>query len=150
MSGQSATPSSKARPDAAPDPGSAAFPKDARVLKPGDFRRIYDNGVRVTCSYFAAFCLREVNGDRPRFGFTVSRAQGKAVVRNRMRRRLREAVRLEQRQFELGSQVVFNPRKPVLTATIDELRREVCRAADRFANNTATKPKPAAERKQPQ
>lgn len=35
-----------------------------------------------------------VSGSGPRFGFTVTKQMGKAVVRNRMRRRLREAVRL--------------------------------------------------------
>ena len=120
-------------------PESAGFPKGARILKPGDFRKIYDNGVRVTGPFFAAFCLVDPKGTRPRFGFTVPRAVGKAVDRNAIRRRLREAVRLVQHQFAPNAQVIFNPRRPVLLAAFDDLRKEVSRVASRFAQLSVPK-----------
>lgn len=74
-----------------------------------------------------AFCLAREEGADPRVGFTVPRALGNAVARNRIRRRLREAVRT--RLFKLGPRwdVVFNPRKSVLKAPIEDLEKEVDR-----------------------
>jgi ribonuclease P protein component len=110
-----------------------AFPKSSRILKPSDFRKVYDQGTRMTCPSFAAFYLPDpepVTG--PHFGFTTPRALGKAVVRNRIRRRLREAVRHEQHRFPVGMNVVFNPRKLVLEVPFETLRQEVARLAGRF------------------
>ena len=113
-------------------PISFGFPKSARILKATDFRKVYNEGTRFAGPYFAAFCLRvrrEQGG--PRLGFTVSRAFGKAVARNRVKRRLREALRV--RLPKIGSQwdIVVNPRRLALTATPEELRREVDRLVER-------------------
>jgi ribonuclease P protein component len=64
-------------------------------------------------------------------GFTVPRVFGKAVKRNLVKRRLREALRV--RLHEIGSQwdIVINPRRLALTATPEELHREVERLVAR-------------------
>jgi len=63
----------------------------------------------------------------PRVGFTVGRALGGAVVRNRMKRRLREAVRLTGPLTAGAVDVVINPKKMLLTnefaAVLNEVRR---------------------------
>jgi len=64
----------------------------------------------------------------PRVGFTVGRVLGGAVDRNRMRRRLREAVRKHLIGLTASVDVVINPRKSVLTAEFPELMSEVERA----------------------
>ena len=63
-----------------------------------------------------------------RVGFTVGRALGGAVVRNRMKRRLREAVRLSHPPLALNADVVINPKKSLLTADFEDVRNEVRRA----------------------
>jgi ribonuclease P protein component len=52
-----------------------------------------------------------------RFGFSVSTRIGNAVVRNRIKRRLREIMRLKQQEIEPGWDLVFIARKPVASAT---------------------------------
>lgn len=112
--------------------GDFSFPKSSRILKPSDYRKVYDQGKRMTCPYFAAFCFSppDFHGG-PLFGFTTPRALGKAVVRNRLRRRVREAVRLEKAGFPASWMVVFNPRRAALDAPFEVLRKEVARVASR-------------------
>jgi len=82
----------------------------------------------MTSRYFAAFCLCCPSAPAPaRFGFTTPRALGKAVQRNRIRRRLREAVRTQLETAPANWAIVFNPRRTVLAAPFEDLRREVGR-----------------------
>lgn len=60
-----------------------------------------------------------------RVGFTVGRALGGAVQRNRIKRRLREAVRLTRPWPGPAADVVINPKKVVLTAEFESLLNEV-------------------------
>ncbi len=62
-----------------------------------------------------------------RIGFTVGKVLGGAVVRNRMKRRLREAVRLHG-AIPVAVDVVINPKKSLLAARFEDLRDEVGRA----------------------
>jgi ribonuclease P protein component len=104
------------------------FPKSVRLLRPAEFRRVYDNGAKYTCPFFAAFSLKRENEATPapaRFGFTTPRALGKAVQRNRIRRRLRECVRLRKERFPAGLDVVFNPRRALLDAPWPEVESQV-------------------------
>jgi ribonuclease P protein component len=63
-----------------------------------------------------------------RVGFTVGRALGGAVQRNRMKRRLREAVRLTRPVEGLSVDVVINPKKSLLTTNFAIVMNEVNRA----------------------
>jgi ribonuclease P protein component len=82
----------------------------------------------MTSRYFAAFCLRKGDPGVPsRFGFTVPRALGKSVQRNRVKRRMKEAVRSQLEALPQNWSVVFNPRRSVLNAPFEELCREVGR-----------------------
>jgi ribonuclease P protein component len=77
----------------------------------------------------------EAEGNGPassglRIGFTVGRALGGAVQRNRMKRRLREAVRLSRPAVAASADVVINPKKSLLTADFRAVLNEVHRAFD--------------------
>jgi ribonuclease P protein component len=111
--------------------GGLAFPKEKRILSPKQFRQVYDQGFRVATFCFAAFCLRTGAGSPTRFGFTTSRALGKAHDRNRMRRRVREAVRLHQDGLTHGWDLVFNPRRGAMGAPFSAIEREVVKVFER-------------------
>ena len=105
----------------------AGFPKSARILRSKDFRRVYDHGSRYSGPFFAAFYARasEPAGSGPKVGFTVPRSLGGAVVRNRIKRRVREAVRLRLDRLSPQWEIVFNPRRAAIDSPLPDLIREV-------------------------
>jgi len=107
------------------------FPRSVRLLRHADFERVYKQGRRHFAAHMTVFYLpRPVNENEAegvRVGFTVGKVLGGAVVRNRMKRRLREAVRLHG-MIPLAMDVVINPKKSLLTAAFVDLQREVRRA----------------------
>lgn len=92
---------------------------------------MYEQGTRYSGPLFAAFYARRYGtgrpspGDGPRIGFTLPRSLGGAVVRNRIKRRVREAVRLRLDRLNPQWEIVFNPRRAAMTSPLAELTREV-------------------------
>jgi ribonuclease P protein component len=116
---------SAATPEDRPPASRARFRKSMRLLRHSDFERVYKQGRRHFASRMTVFFrLREGSGG-PRIGFTVSKALGGAVERNRMRRRLREAVRLGWPAFSAPVDIVVNPKKSVLTASFQQIAAEI-------------------------
>jgi len=115
-------------------PQVAKFPKSVRLLKHADFKRVYENGKRQFSGNLTVFFLptaadRDGGSPGPRVGITVGRALGGAVQRNRIKRRMREAVRSRMELLE-GAYVdiVINPKKSVLAIELAALAVEVGRA----------------------
>jgi ribonuclease P protein component len=111
---------------------SSIFPKSKRLLKHADFRRVYDSGRRQFTGNMTVFFLRRsADAEAPaggmRVGFTVGKVLGGAVERNRIKRRMREAVRLSWHACGEPVDVVFNPRKSVLTLPFAKVVMEVTR-----------------------
>lgn len=107
------------------------FPKRKRLLRHADFERVYKQGRRHFGSQITVFYLvrdGEPGSAGPRIGFTVGKALGGAVERNRMKRRLREAVRLNVSSLQAAADVVINPKRSVLTAGFDDLQSELAKA----------------------
>jgi ribonuclease P protein component len=96
-----------------------------RALRTADFRKVYDHGKRVSGPLFAAFCLAREDGTgcSPRLGLTVPRAIGGSVVRNRIKRRLREAFRLHRAKLNPQWDIVINPRRTALAAPFADLEQ---------------------------
>lgn len=112
-----------------PGPGErATFPRRARLLRHADFERVYKQGKRHFAAHVTVFYLRRIGGVGPRIGFTVGKALGTAVERNRVRRRLREGVRLHRSELISPLDVVITPKKSALKAQFSELEREIMRA----------------------
>jgi ribonuclease P protein component len=112
-----------------------------RLLKHSDFERVYKQGRRHFSSHMTVFYLRQAQGDAShgavpeigaRVGLTVGKVLGGAVERNRIKRRLREAVRLRRSVLKGAGavDVVINPKKSVLTLEFSVVLEEVGRALD--------------------
>ncbi len=111
-----------------------------RLVRRADFIAC-SRGRRVTT---AAFVLQESqrgDGKPPRFGFTVTKKTGGAVERNRMRRRLREVVRLEGHAAgRPGSDYVLVLNRQALDRPFDVLKSDLTEALARAAAPRPARP----------
>ncbi len=103
---------------------SHSFPKHLRLLRRSDFRRVYEEGRRRRAPLCTVFY--RANGlPHSRLGITVPRALGKAVLRNRVKRRLREIFRLNLPTLPGGWDIVLNPGERVAAIPFPRLEEEI-------------------------
>ena len=84
------------------------------------FRRLYRKGKSAAGKYLVLYC-RKNGSDENRIGLTVSAKLGHAVVRNRLRRRLREIYRLHESRFQPGWDIVVVARSRSVEAKFPRL-----------------------------
>ncbi len=106
------------------------FPKEVRLRRRSEFLSVQDRGQKFPAECLLAIALPNPSPDAPaRAGFTVSSKVGNAVVRNRIRRRLRELYRQAKASFPKGVDVVFIARTSAADADLPRLRRSFDRVA---------------------
>ena len=102
------------------------FPREARLVRRGDFDAVYRAGKRRSSSHFTVF-FRANQLPVSRFGFSIKKALGGAVVRNRMRRRIREIVRCHRAEIPAGWDIVIHPKSSVGRAEFAGLAADLVR-----------------------
>ncbi len=104
---------------------------DFRLRKHADYQRVYQRSRKQFSPsmtyFFAERSTLQAPLSGPRVGLTAGRVLGKAVDRNRIKRRMREAVRLNLPLLTRDVDVVLHPRRTVLTAEFAGLQSEVSR-----------------------
>jgi ribonuclease P protein component len=127
------------------------------LRKHADYQRVYAASRKQfgkQMSYF--FLLRQPLGPdgnplrdtSPRVGLTVGKAMGKAVDRNRIKRRMREVVRRQLPLLRTPVDVVLHPRRSVIDLEFATLEREVAavfRAIQRASEQQAASRPPAGD-----
>ncbi len=95
------------------------------------FRRAYNRGKTAADSRLALY-VRRSGQKGNRLGFTVSTKVGCAVVRNRVRRRLREIYRLNEDRLQGGCDVVVVARVRAASSSYGQLEKSFCQLADKL------------------
>ena len=104
---------------------SQSFPREVRLLKHADFQAVYQKGRKLFSGNMTAFYRESDRPAGPRVGFTVGKVLGGAVVRNRIRRRMRAVVRRHLSELVRPLDLVLHPRKSVLTLDFAQLDKEI-------------------------
>jgi ribonuclease P protein component len=122
-----------------------------RLRKHADYQRIYKASRKQfskQMSYFFTLRTAEEIASDPdgamgsRIGLTVGKVMGKAVDRNRIKRRMREAVRRNLAALTTPVDVILHPRRSVIDLEFAQLDREVAtvfRAIQKMAARTPPK-----------
>jgi ribonuclease P protein component len=116
-------------------PDDSLNPRSSRLRKHADYQRVYKESRKHFSPSMSYFFRRRgedaVVGldtfDFARVGLTAGRVLGKAVDRNRIKRRMREAVRMNLSRLPRSVDVVLHPRKSVIDLEFDKLSAEVAR-----------------------
>ena len=93
------------------------------------FQRLYRTS--GCANGYLVLYARKNRSDSNRVGITVSKKLGKAHIRNRMRRRLREVYRLNEEKFLPGWDIVVVARTKAVFASFDELTRSYLQLAEK-------------------
>ena len=95
-------------------------------MRRGEFDAVYRAGKRRSSSHFTVF-FRANQLPVSRFGFSIKKALGGAVVRNRIRRRVREIVRCHRSEIPAGWDIVIHPKSSVERAEFVTLTADLVR-----------------------
>jgi len=105
--------------------GDQTFPREQRLSRRTRFEAVLNQGrkrrVGRVCTLF--FLPNDLN--RTRLGIIASRKVGKAVIRNRAKRRIREIFRLNKERFSAGTDVVVISSKYLPHVPFKELERQI-------------------------
>ncbi|MEZ6071453.1 MAG: ribonuclease P protein component [Pirellulales bacterium] len=124
-----------------PQPSRLRLTREQRLRRPADFQRVYDGRFSVADDRLLIYALKNDCG-ATRVGVSVSRRWGGAVARNRWKRVLREAFRLNQWELPAGLDYVLIPRRspPPTVADIGESLVKLSRRVARRIESGRNKP----------
>ncbi len=115
--------------------GSEAFPRARRVRKRAEYLAIQGGGRRLTGDHYMLFARRSAGQGGPagpaRVGVTVSRKVGGAVLRNKVKRWVRESCRRLQRELPAGMELVIVARPSAAAAGYGPTASELANLARR-------------------
>lgn len=106
------------------------FPKNARLTRRSQFLDISRTGKKAFAPHFIVICKDNDRSGR-RLGVTVSSKVGKAVLRNRVKRQLREFFRRQKRHFDVNRDTLIIARKGAGELSHADLNMELYRVLRR-------------------
>ena len=111
------------------------FRPHEHLRRPADFQAVYDRRRSAADGTLVVYA-RENGLPHSRVGLSVSKKFGRAVVRNRIRRLLREAYRLGRDELPTGFDLVLIPR-PLEAYTLDAFRHSLGKLAPQAVKKIA-------------
>jgi ribonuclease P protein component len=107
------------------------FLKSERLRQSKDFKAVFQQCRKLEDQNLAFYVQFKEDAGLRKFGVSLSRALGKAYLRNRLKRRLREIYRVEKEKFRGGYQVILIPKRGSADRPLEEMRRSFLSLASR-------------------
>jgi ribonuclease P protein component len=104
--------------------GSFGFTKKERITQPQEFRRVMKLGKRISSRNFILFVMKSENPFH-RLGIVVKKEIGQATFRNRMKRYIREFVRLQKYQIKGFYDIIVMVKKGCSVNRYQEVEEEL-------------------------
>ena len=105
--------------------------KTVSLKRNNDFRALYKRGKNAVSPVLAMY-TRKNKSTSNRIGITVSTKVGKAHVRNLVRRRIREAYRLNEMKFETGRDIVIVARVRAASVSFHEIEKNLLSLSEKL------------------
>ena len=106
------------------------FPKKNRIKSKAGFQLVYTTGRSVVDSLSVLYVL-PLDAEGPKIGFAVGKKIGNAVVRNRVKRMMREVFRHHKSELLTNIQLIWVARKKLAAADLKTYDRVFMRLAKR-------------------
>jgi len=114
------------------------LPKNYRLRRSSDFSRAYHKGHSIS-DRLLVLCYIPNSLGRSRFGISVSKRIGRAVVRNRVKRRISEAIRLQLDLIAPGWDIIFIARQGTRDADYWQIESSIAGLLSRAGLYVSTK-----------
>ena len=112
------------------------FSKAERLRKRREFLGVYERGDKIQSTYFVLYML-ENGRSYHRLGITASRKIGRAVVRNRIKRRLREIFRTNKQAIFPHCDLVVNAKRSAARARNQQIQEDILKGILRWKRKDA-------------
>ena len=112
----------KAAPNSLPKSSkliTAVLPNSARIKNSSDFARVTKSGKRASTESLVGYLLLENSEFQPRLGLIVGKSIGNSVVRHRIARQVRHAVKDQLNELPLGSLMVIRAMRTPTNAFLE-------------------------------
>jgi len=118
-----------------PEGKRATFPKQDRLKNNAEFRNVFDNGIRLRSKRVTIYALE--NGlPHTRVGMAVGKKTGNSPRRNRIRRVLREAFRLNRGLLSTSFDLVILPGRAWQEISLSEVEPEIVRLFEELSSRS--------------
>ncbi len=105
--------------------------RSERLRKSKEFKAVFQKCRKLDDGILVFYVQFTEGAGLRKFGVSLSRALGKAYLRNRLKRRLREIYRVEKEHFREGCQVIVVPKRGSANRSFDEIRKSFLSLATR-------------------
>lgn len=112
-------------------PNERFFIKKENILRERkDFKQAFSSGRKLESKYFQVTYVSNIQG-KQRIAVVIGRKFGKAVLRNKIRRRIKEMYRLNREKFPSYTDYIIRPREASKYVSFYELRDNLLRLLER-------------------
>lgn len=94
-----------------------------RLKKKSDIQLLFKKGKSIADPYLVLYLYKRTEGQHPRIAFAVSKKIGNAVVRNRIKRLLREGVRPYVSQLDRNYDIIFVARAKIKGISLQDIEK---------------------------